>query len=149
MNCSYNVLALSSRSALGAAFDGVPFLPSRFWDAKDRIVLDYISEPFGLSLHVLGNISSRCGPWALIESGPGSQILWPHNSPSKSCCPAPRTERRVLVSSGLCHGLPSLVFHQCRSLFVCQGDVGHNLLFNYRNLLFLVFLCKKRYFRFR
>ena len=28
-------------------------------------------------------------------------------------------------------------------------DVRHNLLFNYCNLLFLVFLCKKRYFRFR
>ena len=28
-------------------------------------------------------------------------------------------------------------------------DVQQNLLFNYCNLLFLVFLCKKRYFRFR
>ena len=36
------------------------------------------------------------------------------------------------------------------SLFQVEGsDVGHNLLFNYCNLLFLVFLCKKRYFRFR
>ena len=25
-----------------------------------------------------------------------------------------------------------------------NGDVGHNLLFNYCNLLFLVFLCKKK-----
>ena len=30
-----------------------------------------------------------------------------------------------------------------------QSDAQHNLLFNYCNLLFLVFLCKKRYFRFR
>ena len=95
MNCSYNVLALSSGSALGATFDGMSFIPSRFWDAEDRIILGYISKPFGLSLHVLGNTSSRHGPWALMESGPGSQILWPHNSPLKSCCPAPRTERRV------------------------------------------------------
>ena len=29
------VLALSSGSALGAAFDGMPFFPSRFWDAED------------------------------------------------------------------------------------------------------------------
>ena len=29
------------------------------------------------------------------------------------------------------------------------SDARHNLLFNYCNLLFLVFLCKKRYFRFR
>ena len=36
------------------------------------------------------------------------------------------------------------------SLFQEEGfDVRHNLLFNYCNLLFLVFLCKKRYFRFR
>ena len=36
------------------------------------------------------------------------------------------------------------------SLFQVEGsDVGHNLLFNYCNLLFLEFLCKKRYFRFR
>ena len=78
MNCSYNVLALSFGRALGAAFDGVSSLPSRFWDAEDRIVLGYIFKPFGLSLHVLGNTSPRRGPWALMESGPGSQILWPH-----------------------------------------------------------------------
>ena len=35
------------------------------------------------------------------------------------------------------------------SLFQEEGsDARHNLLFNYCNLLFLVFLCKKRYFRF-
>ena len=60
------VLALSSESTLGAAFDGMSIFPSRFWDAKDRIVLGYISRPFGLSLHVLGNVSSWCGPWALM-----------------------------------------------------------------------------------
>ena len=72
------VLVLFSGSTLGAAFDGVLFFSSRFWDAEDRIVLGYISRPFGLSLHVLGNTSPRRGPWALMESGPGSQILWPH-----------------------------------------------------------------------
>ena len=36
------------------------------------------------------------------------------------------------------------------SLFQDEGsDVRHNLLFNYCNLLFLVFFCKKRYFRCR
>ena len=36
------------------------------------------------------------------------------------------------------------------SLFQEEGsDARHNLLFNYCNILFLVFLCKKRYFRFR
>ena len=80
LSCSYNVIALSSGRALRATFDGVSFLPSRFWDAEDRIVLSYISKPFGLSLHVLDNTSPRRGPWALIESEPGSQILWAHNS---------------------------------------------------------------------
>ena len=40
--------------------------------------------------------------------GRGCQILWPHNSPSKSCCPAPRVGRRILMSSGPCHGWSSL-----------------------------------------
>ena len=62
-----------------AAFNGVSFFPSRFWDAEDRIVLGRIPKPFGLSLHVLGKVSPRCGPWTLMYSGPGSQILWPHN----------------------------------------------------------------------
>ena len=60
------VLALSSGSALGVAFDGVLFFPSRFWDAEDGIVLSYISRPFGHSLHVLGNVYPRRGPWALM-----------------------------------------------------------------------------------
>ena len=66
LNRSYTVLALSSESALGATFDGVPFFPSKFWDAEDRIVLGYISSSFGLSLHVLGNVSLRRGPWTLM-----------------------------------------------------------------------------------
>ena len=57
LNCSYIVLALSSGSALGAAFDDMSFFPSKFWDAKDRIFLGYTSRPFGLSLHILGNVS--------------------------------------------------------------------------------------------
>ena len=66
LNRFYTVFALSSGSALGTAFNGVLLLPSRFWDAEDRIVLDYISRPFGLPLHVLGNASPRRGPWALM-----------------------------------------------------------------------------------
>ena len=66
------VLALSSGSALEVAFDGVLLFPSKFWDAEDRIVLGYISRPFGLSLHVLDNISLRRGPWALMQGVPGS-----------------------------------------------------------------------------
>ena len=32
------------------------------WDAEDRIILDYISRPFGLSLYVLGNVPPRLRP---------------------------------------------------------------------------------------
>jgi len=75
LNCSIDSLSLEpplhctrvffwERS--GAAFDGVPFFPFKYWDAEDRIILGYISRPFGLSLHVLGNVSPRLGPWALM-----------------------------------------------------------------------------------
>ena len=43
-----------------------PFLLGALWDAEDRIVLDYISRPFGLSLYVLGNVSPRLGPKVLM-----------------------------------------------------------------------------------
>jgi len=66
LNRSYTVLAISSGSAVGAAFDGVPFFPSKFWDAKDMIILGYTSRPFGLSLYVLGNVSPQLGPWTLM-----------------------------------------------------------------------------------
>ena len=52
---------------------------------------------------------SRRRPWAWYEMGRACQILRPHNSPSKSCCPAPQTERRVLMSSGPLNGSSSLV----------------------------------------
>ena len=66
LNHSYTVLALPSRGTLGAAFDDVSFFPSKFWDAEDRIILGYTSRPYGLSLHVLGNVSPQLGPWTLI-----------------------------------------------------------------------------------
>ena len=51
----------------------------------------------------------RHGPWAWHEVGWGRQFLWPHNSPSKSCYPAPRAGRRILMFSGLCHGRLGLI----------------------------------------
>ena len=44
-----------------------------------------------------------------MEWAEASSTFWPHNSPSKSCCPAPRTGRRILTFSGLHHGRLSLV----------------------------------------
>ena len=65
---------------------------------------------FRPSLVILGRFPPRPGPLGLIfEMGRGTQILWPHNSPSKSCCPESRMGRRVLMSSGYLTGLSSLV----------------------------------------
>ena len=63
-----------------AAFDDVSLFPFSPRDAEDRVILGCLSRPFGLSLLVLDNYSPRYGPWALLESGPGPQILWPHIS---------------------------------------------------------------------
>ena len=49
------------------------------------------------------------GPWAWYQMGRSPQILWPHNSLSKSCCPDPRIGRRILTFSGLHDGRLSLV----------------------------------------
>ena len=56
----------------------------------------------GPSLVYPWTLSSSVGSSGLLFGmGPGAQILWPHNSPSKSCCPEPRTGSRVLTFSGL------------------------------------------------
>ena len=65
----------------------------------------------------------RHGPWALYEVGRGCWVLLPHNSPSKFCCPTPWAERRVLMSSDLCHGLSSPILRQCQSLFACLRHI--------------------------
>ena len=44
------------------------------------------------------------GPVQILKQA--YQSFTPHNSPSKSCCSAPRMNRRILVTSGLYHGLP-------------------------------------------
>ena len=48
--------------------------------------------------------------WARA-SGPGPQIIRPHNSPSKSCCPTSWSGKRVLAMSGPYHGWPNFVLH--------------------------------------
>ena len=121
--CESHSTRLFFGSALEAAFDDVSFFLFRPWDAEDRVILGYISRPFGLLLLVLDNYSPRRGSWALMESGRGPQILWPHNSLSKSCCPDPRTEMRVLMTSSLCHNLSILVIYQLQRLFVCLRHV--------------------------
>ena len=95
------------------------FLPwSRF--TEDKIVFDNISWQFGPSSFVLGHLFLLgVGLRLDMIMGRGCQILWPHNNPSKSYYLAPRMRRRILMSSGLCHGQSSLVLHKCQSLFTC------------------------------
>ena len=73
-------------------------------------VLPFPPNNFGSSLVILRRFPPRPGPLGLIfEMGRGTQILWPHNNPSKFCCPDPWTGRKVLMSSGYLTSLSSLV----------------------------------------
>ena len=94
-----------------AALDGV--LPFPIHDTGSPRTWRSSAIPpnrFGPSLVILCRFPPRPGPLGLIfEMGQGTQILWPHNSPSKSCCLDPRIGRRVLMSSGYLTGLSSLV----------------------------------------
>ena len=79
-HASPNLLAFSYGSVSEVAFDDVSFFLFSPRDAEDRVIIGYIFRPFGLSSLVLDNYSPRRRPWALMESGPGPQILQPHNS---------------------------------------------------------------------
>ena len=101
-------LPLGCSRVLSLATWRFPFL--WFWCTEVRVVLGSISWQSGFPLFVLGHfflLGMGLRPdmkWAGLY-----QILQPHNSPSKSYCPAFRTEIRVLMSSGLYHGRLSLV----------------------------------------
>ena len=96
-NCSYAVLVISFRDALG-----MPRIESS--SAMSQDYLDFYYTSSALSL-----LGSGLGPQC--KNGPGLQIIGPHNSPSKSCCPTSWSGRSVLVMSGLYNGLPSFVLH--------------------------------------
>ena len=95
-----------------------PFL--WFWSTEVRVVLGSISWQSGFPLFVLGHfflLGMGLRPdmkWAGLY-----QILQPHNSPSKSCCPALQTERRVLMSSGLYMAGWVLFPYGSQGLFIC------------------------------
>ena len=81
-----------------------------FWSAKDRVVLGSISWQTGFPLFVIGHFFLLgLGLRLDMKWAEPCQILQPHNSPSKSCCLAPRMGRRILMFSGLYHGRLSLV----------------------------------------
>ena len=104
------VLVLLFRTTGRAVFGGVLLSPSvtlvgRGQDGPRRWLLAawaFLTYPRTFLL-------SRRGPWAWYEMGRACQILRPQNSPSKSCCSAPQTERRVLMSSGPPNGLSNLI----------------------------------------
>ena len=96
-NCSYTVLTLSFRRA-----SRMPRTKSSSAISQGYLDFYYMSSAISLLGSGLG---SQC------RSGLGPQIIGPHNNPSKSCCPTSWSGRRVLVMSGLYHGLPSFVLH--------------------------------------
>ena len=76
-----------------------------FWSAEDRVILGSISWQSGFPSFILGHFFLLGMGLVLDMKWAGlCQILQPHNSPSKFYCSAPRTERRILMFSGLYHG---------------------------------------------
>ena len=76
-----------------------------FWSAEDRVILGSISWQSGFPSFILRHFFLLGMGLVLDMKWAGlCQILQPHNSPSKSYCPAPRTEMRILMFSGLYHG---------------------------------------------
>ena len=84
-----------------------PFMISA--DRGQSCPWQYILAVWTFFVHPRTFLSPRHGPWAWYEMGQGRQFLWPHNNPSKSCCPAHQAGRRILMFSGLCHGQSGLV----------------------------------------
>ena len=89
-NCSYTILTLSFRRASG-------MLRTESSSVMFQDYLEFYYMSSAISLIGLG-LGSQC------KSGPGPQIIGPHNSPSKSCCPTSWSERRVLVMPSLYYG---------------------------------------------
>ena len=110
-NRSYTILALSFRRATG-----MPRTESSSAMSQNYLGFYYTSSVVSLLGSGLG---SQC------KSGPGSQIIGPHNSPSKSCCPISWSGRRILLMSGLYHGFaqicPSLMLVSLHLLGECAG----------------------------
>ena len=94
-NCSYIVLALSFKRASGMSW-------TESSSAMSQDYLDFYYTSSAISFLGSG-LGSQC------KNGSGSQIIRLHHNPSKSCCPTSWSGRRILLMSGLYHGLPSFV----------------------------------------
>ena len=71
------LLVFSSEGTLEVAFDDISIFLLKSWKAEDRVILDCIYGPFGLSLFVFGNPYPRHGPWVLMESEPDCEFSGP------------------------------------------------------------------------
>ena len=108
-SCSYTVFALPSRDT-----SDMPRTESSSVVSQDYLDFYYLSSAITF-------LSSGLRPQC--KNGPGPQIIGPHNSPSKSCCPTSWSERRVLVMPRLYCGLLRSALHQCRCLFTYPGNI--------------------------
>ena len=90
----------------------LPFLPRRLWIGqglnRPRLYPNAI-----LYLHYRAWAITFLGLslWAQRINGAGPNIVGPHNSPSKPCCPTSWLERRVLVIPSLYYGSFNSAFH--------------------------------------
>ena len=96
-NCSYTVLTLSFRRV-----SEMPRTESS--SAMSQGYLNFYYMFSAISLLGLG-LGFQC------KSGPESQIIRSHNSPSKSCCPTSWSGRRILLMSGLYHSLSNFALY--------------------------------------
>ena len=103
-NCSYTVLTLSFRGA-----SNMPRTELSLVMSQDYLDFYYTSS----AIPLLGS-----SLWPQCKNGPGPQILGPHNSPSKSCCPTFQSEKRVLAMPSLYHSSFSSNLHQCQCPFI-------------------------------
>ena len=96
-NRSYIVLALS--------FRGTSDMPRiKLSSAMSQDYLDFYYPSLAIPL-----LGSGLGPQC--KNGSGPQIIRPHNSPSKFCCPTSWLEKRVLVMPSLYYCLFSSALH--------------------------------------
>ena len=107
--CSYTVFTLLSNEA-----SDMPRTESSSAVSQNYLDFNYSSS----AITFLGpGLESQC------RNGSRSQVIGPHNSPSKSCCPTPWSERRVLVMPRLYCGLFRSAFHQCGCLFIYPENI--------------------------
>ena len=108
-NCSCTAFALSSRGT-----SDMPRTESSSAVSQDYLDFYYL---FSAITFIGSGLEPQC------KNGPGPQIIGPHNSPLKSCCPTSWSERKVLVMPRLYCGLLRSALHQCGCLFTYPGNI--------------------------